>query len=366
MIIGVPKETRKDEYRVGMLPVGVHELVRAGHSVLVEMDAGLGSGLADSLYVAEGAEIVRTAKEVYDRSEMVVKVKSLQRSEFSLVRSGQILMNFFHFAADRELTEAMLKSGASCLAYETLTAPDGTLPLLTPMSEVAGRMCVQLGARFLEKPRGRGILLCSVPGVPPAHITIIGGGVVGSNAAKIAAGFRADVSVLDINMERLRYLDDVMPPNVNVLFSDRDTIREELKLADLLICAPLIPGSRTPLLVKQKDLQTMKAGSVIIDVSVDQGGCVETTRPTSHSDPVYTVDEIVHYCVPNMPGTVGRTSTFALCHVTLPYVLGIAGEGLLESARSLRPVREALNIHAGNVCYRPVAETFQMPWLPLG
>lgn len=365
MIIGVPKETRKDEYRVAMLPVGVHELRRAGHTVLIEADAGLGSGLPDSLYADEGAEIVRSAREVHERSEMVVKVKSPQRSEFPLIRSGQILFNYFHFSADRELTEAMLKSGASCLAYETLTSPDGTLPLLTPMSEVAGRMCVQLGARFLEKPKGRGILLSSVPGVPPAHITIIGGGVVGSNAAKIAAGFRADVAVLDINMERLRYLDDIMPPNVNVLFSDRDAIREELKIADLLICAPLIPGARTPLLIREADLKLMKPGSVIIDVSVDQGGCVETTRPTSHSDPVYTEHEIVHYCVPNMPGAVGRTSSFALCHVTLPYILKIANAGLLESARCEKSIRDALNIHAGNVCYQPVAGTFQMPLLPL-
>ena len=309
MIIGVPKEIKKDEYRVAMLPVGVHELKKRGHTVLVETDAGNGSGLSDSQYAAEGAEIVRKAKEVFDRADLIVKVKEPLRSEWPMIRRGQILFNYFHLSVERELTEAMLKTGATCVAYETLSAPNGTLPLLTPMSEVAGRMSIQQGARFLEKPQtGRGILLGGVPGVPPAHITIIGGGVVGTNAAKIAAGFQADVAILDINMDRLRYLDDIMPANVNVLFSDRHVIRDQLAKADLVVGAVLIPGTRAPTLVTRADLKIMKHGSVIVDVAIDQGGCVETSRPTSHSDPVFTVDDVVHYCVSNMPGAVGRTA----------------------------------------------------------
>jgi len=366
MIIGVPKEIRKDEYRVAMLPVGVHELKKRGHTVLVETAAGNGSGLTDGQYAAEGAEIVRNSKEVFDRAELIVKVKEPQRSEWPMIRKGQKLFNYFHFAAERELTEAMLKTGATCIAYETLSSPNGTLPLLTPMSEVAGRMSIQQGARFLEKPQtGRGILLGGVPGVPPAHITIIGGGVVGTNAAKIAAGFQADVAILDVNMERLRYLDDIMPANVNVLFSDRHVIREQLAKADLVVGAVLIPGAKAPMLISRADLKVMKPGSVIVDVAVDQGGCVETTRPTSHSDPVFTVDDVVHYCVSNMPGAVGRTSTFALCNVTLPWVIKLAGSDLIELATREKPLRDAVNIHDGKIVYPPVAESFQLVCHPL-
>ncbi len=367
MIVGVSKETKKDEYRVAILPVGVQELVQRGHTVLVETGAGTGSGLTDEQYAAEGAEMVRTAREVFERADLVVKVQSPQPSEFSMIRSGQILFSFFHFAADRELTEAMLKTGASCVAYETLSGPNNSLPLLTPMSEVAGRMSVQQGARFLEKPQtGRGILLGGVPGVPPANITIIGGGVVGANAARIAAGFQAVVSILDINMERLRYLDDIMPANVNVLFSDRHVIREQLKQADLVIGAVLIPGALAPVVIQREDLKLMKPGSVIVDVAADQGGCTETSRPTSHSDPVFTVDEVVHYCVTNMPGAVGRTSTFALCNVTLPWVVKLADNNLVDAARAEKPLRDALNIHAGQICHQPVAATFHLPFHSLG
>ncbi len=366
MIIGVPKEIKTDEYRVAMLPVGVHELVKRGHQVLIETGAGVGSGLPDAQYVAEGAELVRNSKEIFARADLVVKVKEPQRAEFAMIRPGQTLFTFFHFAADRELTEGMLKTGATCVAYETLTGPGGTLPLLTPMSEVAGRMSIQQGARFLERPQmGRGILLGGVPGVPPAHITIIGGGVVGTNAAKIAAGFQADVTILDVNMDRLRYLDDIMPPNVNCLFSDRHVIREQLQLADLVVGAVLIPGAKAPRLISREDLKIMKPGSVIVDVAVDQGGCVETTRPTSHSDPVFIEEDVVHYCVSNMPGAVGRTSTFALCNVTLPWVIKLAGTNLIELATQERGIRDATNIHAGRICYQPVADTFQLPFHPL-
>jgi alanine dehydrogenase len=366
MIIGVPKEIKSDEYRVAMLPVGVHELRRAGHQVLVEIGAGMGSGLTDDLYENEGAELVHSAKEIFARADMIVKVKEPQPPEFSLIRAGQIVFTYFHFAAERELTEAMVKSQATCIAYETLTSPDGTLPLLTPMSEVAGRMSIQEGARFLERPQmGRGILLGGVPGVAPAHITIIGGGVVGTNAAKIAAGFQADVAILDINMDRLRYLDDIMPANVNVLYSDKHTIREQLQKADLVIGAVLIPGAKAPNLVYREDLKFMKHGSVIVDVAVDQGGCVETTRPTSHANPIYVEEGVVHYAVTNMPGAVGRTSTFALCNVTLPWAVKLANLGAVEAAKCEIPVRDAINIHAGKVTNQPVAETFHMKYEPL-
>jgi alanine dehydrogenase len=280
-------------------------------------------------------------------------------SEWEYIRPGQMLFTYFHFAADRKLTEAMLKTGASCFAYETLRDAQGRLPLLTPMSEVAGRMSIQEGAKYLERPQmGRGILLGGVPGVAPAHITILGGGVVGANAARIAAGFQADVAILDVNLDRLRYLDDVMPPNVNALFSDRHTIREELKLADLVIGSILIPGAKAPHLVRKEDLRLMKPGSVIIDVAIDQGGCVETSRPTTHQQPTYMVDDVVHYCVTNMPGAVGRTSTFALCNVTLPWVCTLADKGSEWAVSQSKPLRDSLNIHAGKVTNLAVAETF--------
>lgn len=366
MIVGVPKEVKEDEYRVAMLPVGVEELVSRGHQVVVQAGAGMGSGLADHDYLQAGAELVASGEDVFAKADLIVKVKEPMRSEFALIRKGQTLFTYFHFAADRELTEAMVVSGASCLAYETLRDAQGRLPLLTPMSEVAGRMSIQEGAKYLERPQmGRGILLGGVPGVAPAHITILGGGVVGTNAARIAAGFRADVAILDVNLDRLRYLDDVMPPNVNALFSDRHTIREQLRRADLVIGSVLIPGARAPYLVKKDDLQLMKPGSVIIDVAIDQGGCIETSRPTTHRQPTYVVDDVVHYCVTNMPGAVGRTSTFALCNVTLPWVVHIAEKGIDSSISESKPLRESLNIHRGKVTNQAVAQTFDMQFEPV-
>ena len=363
MIVGVPKEIKRDEYRVGLLPVGVEELVRAGHQVVVEAGAGLGSGLPDHDYLRNGAEMVAGPEELYGQAEMIIKVKEPQPEEIALLRKGQIVFTYFHFAADRQLTQGVLDSGCIAVAYETLGDGRGRLPLLTPMSEVAGRMSIQEGAKYLERPQmGRGILLGGVPGVEPAHITILGGGVVGANAAKVAAGFGAHIVVLDIDMDRLRYLDDIMPKNVTALFSDRHTIREQLKRADLVVGSVLVPGAKAPQLVENEDLRLMKPGSVIIDVAIDQGGCVATARPTTHSDPTYIVDEVVHYCVTNMPGAVGRTSTFALCNVTLPWALRIANLGLLEAAKTLPPVARAINIHEGEVTNQAVAETFEMPY----
>jgi alanine dehydrogenase len=364
VIVGVPKEIKRDEYRVALLPVGAEELVRAGHRVLVEQGAGLGSGLTDQHYERAGAEIIGTAAEIFAAADMIVKVKEPLEKEWPLLRSGQTLFTYFHFAADRRLTEAVLGSGATAVAYETLRDEQGRLPLLTPMSEVAGRMSIQEGAKYLERPQmGRGILLGGVPGVAPAHITILGGGIVGANAAKVAAGFGADIGLLDINMDRLRYLDDIMPANVDVLFSDRHTVREQLERADLVIGAVLIPGAKAPRLIEREDLKVMKPGSVIIDVAIDQGGCVATSRPTTHSEPTFIVDEVLHYCVTNMPGAVGRTSTYALCNVTLPWVLAIAGRGIERAAQELKPVAHAVNIIGGEVTNQAVARTFELPYV---
>jgi alanine dehydrogenase len=363
MIIGVPKEIKRDEYRVGLLPVGAEELVRAGHRVLLETGAGVGSGLTDQEYAQQGAEIVATAKELFGRAEMIIKVKEPQSNEVAMLRRGQVVFTYFHLAADRKLTDSLVTSGAICVAYETLSDDCGRLPLLTPMSEVAGRMSIQEGAKYLEKPQmGRGILLGGVPGVEPAHVTILGGGVVGTNAAMVAAGFRARVDLLDINMDRLRYLDEIMPANVRVLFSDRHTIRDQLRRADLVIGAVLVPGAKAPCLIEREDLKLMKPGSVIIDVAVDQGGCVATTHPTTHSDPTYVVDGVLHYCVANIPGAVGRTSTFALCNVTLPWAMQIAGRGILPAAKALPPVARAINVYEGEITNRAVAETFGLPY----
>lgn len=365
MIIGVPREVKRDEYRIGLLPVGVEELTRAGHQVLVEAGAGLGSGLLDQDYQQAGAELVVNPEEIFSRAQMIIKVKEPQPAELIRLQSGQILFTYFHFAADRSMTEAFLKTGAVAVAYETLRDEHGRLPLLTPMSEVAGRMSVQEGAKYLERPQmGRGILLGGVPGVEPAYITILGGGVVGANAAKVAAGFGANITLLDINPERLRYLDDIMPPNVTTLFSDRHTIRQQLERADLVIGAVLVPGARAPMLIEREDLKLMKPGSVLIDVAIDQGGCVATSRPTTHSNPTYIIDDVVHYCVTNMPGAVGRTSTYALCNVTLPWALRIANLGLLKAAATHPPIARAINIIDGEITNRAVAESFDMPYNP--
>ena len=365
MIVGVPREIKRDEYRVGILPVGVQEFVRAGHRVLVETGAGLGSGLADRDYLERGAELVASPEEIYARADMAIKVKEPQAAEISLLRKQQIVFTYFHFAGDRKLTEAVLASGCSAVAYETLRDDRGRLPLLTPMSEVAGRMSIQEGAKYLERPQmGRGILLGGVPGVEPATILILGGGVVGANAAKVAAGFGAAVVILDIDMERLRYLDDIMPPNVTVLFSDRDTLCEQLRRADLVIGSVLVPGAKAPRLIEPQDLKPMKPGSVIIDVAIDQGGCVATSRPTTHSNPTFVVDDVVHYCVTNMPGAVGRTSTFALCNVTLPWALKIANLGLPSAAETFAPVARAINMYQGEITNEAVAATFGLPYNP--
>lgn len=365
MIIGVPKEVKEDEYRVAMLPVGVEELVQRGHQVFVQTGAGVGSGLMDEAYAQAGATLVDSAAEVFEKADLIVKVKEPQASEFPMIRKQQAIFTYFHFAADRKLTQAMVDSHATCLAYETLRDAQGRLPLLTPMSEVAGRMSIQEGAKYLEKPQmGRGILLGGVPGVPPAHITVLGGGVVGANAARIAAGFRADVNILDVNLDRMRYLDDVMPPNVNVIYSDRYNIREQLKLADLVIGSVLIPGAKAPYLVRKEDLKLMKPGSVIIDVAIDQGGCVETSKPTTHKNPTYIVDEVLHYCVTNMPGAVGRTSTFALCNVTLPWVVQLAQNGIDKAIAQSRPLQESLNVREGRVTNEAVAKTFGYQYEP--
>jgi alanine dehydrogenase len=366
MIVGVPKEIKSDEYRVAMLPVGVEELRRAGHRVLIETGAGVGSGINDDDYIAQGAEIVPGPRDVFGQAGLVVKVKEPLPPEWPLLRRGQILFTYLHFAADEKLTKSVLATGVTAIAYETLRGRTGDLPCLTPMSEVAGRMSIQEGAKYLERPQeGRGILLGGVPGVLPAYIVILGGGVVGKNAAQIAAGFEADVAILDVNVDRLRYLEDIMPANVNTLFSDRHTIREQLARADLVIGAVLIPGARAPYLVTRADLARMKPGAVIIDVAIDQGGCCETSRPTTHANPTYLVDGIVHYCVTNMPGAVGRTSTYALCNVTFPYVLRLAQRGLMEACAADPGFAEAVNMHEARVTNKAVAETFGLPWSPV-
>lgn len=361
MIVGIPKETKRDEYRVSMLPVGVDELIRRGHRVLVEQGAGAGSGLPDEAYRSCGAEIIGTAAEVFGAAELIVKVKEPQPPELSLIRDGQAVFTYFHFAASRQLTEGFLATGATALAYETLRDRNGRLPLLVPMSEVAGRMSIQEGAKYLEKPQmGRGILLGGVPGVPPANVLVLGAGTVGANAAKVAAGFGANIALLDTNLERLRYLDDVTAANIDCLYSDRHTIRERLGWADLVIGSVLIPGAKAPHLVEREDLHLMKPGAVIIDVAIDQGGCIATSRPTSHAEPTFVIDDVVHYCVTNMPGAVGRTSTHALCNATLPYVIQVAEQGVVAAAQASQPLASAVNIFHGSLVNAAVAAAFDM------
>ena len=365
MIVGVPRETKRDEYRVALLPVAAEELVRAGHAVLIEHGAGAGSGLPDEAYAAAGATLVDGPADVFGKADLVVKVKEPQPQELSLIRRGQTLFTYFHFAADRHLTEGFMATGATAVAYETLRDDRGRLPLLIPMSEVAGRMSIQEGAKFLERPQmGRGILLGGVPGVAPANVLVLGAGTVGANAAKVAAGFGANIALLDTSLERLRYLDDVTAPNIDCLYSDRHTIRERLGWADLVIGSVLIPGARAPHLVEREDLKLMKPGSVIIDVAIDQGGCVATSRPTTHADPTYVVDDVVHYCVTNMPGAVGRTSTYALCNATLPYVIDLADRGVAAAARGSAAIRSAVNVYEGRLVQPAVASAFGLPCEP--
>lgn len=361
MRIGIPKEVKPDEYRVAMMPVGVELLVKAGHEVRVETNAGVGSGFADEDYTAVGAQIISGAAEIFAQSDMIIKVKEPQPQEIKLFRKGLILFTYFHLAASRDLTQACLESGIVAIAYETIKDRRGGLPCLTPMSEIAGKMSIQEGAKYLEKPMmGRGILLGGVPGVAPAHVVVLGGGIVGTNAAKVAAGLGANVMLMDVNLDRLRYLDDVMPANVHTIFSDIHTVRDQIRQADLVIGAVLIPGAKAPRLVSRGDLVAMKNGSVIVDVAIDQGGCIETSRPTTHKEPTYVVEGVVHYCVTNMPGAVGRTSTIALCNATLPYAMKIANKGYEQAALDDAGFAEGINLAEGKVMYAAVAETFGM------
>ncbi|HEX9792437.1 MAG TPA: alanine dehydrogenase [Planctomycetota bacterium] len=361
MILGIPKEIKKSEYRVALTPSGARAFVRAGHAVLVESEAGAGSGFADADYQAAGATIMAAADPLWKQAEMILKVKEPQAVEIARARAGQTIFTYFHFAADRELTEGMAASGAHCFAYETLV-DHGTLPLLTPMSEVAGRMAVQEGAKYLERPfGGRGVLLSGIPGVEPGHVMVLGGGIVGSNAALIAAGMGARVTILDINIERLRELEDVMPANVTTVYSSPEAIRERLPCTDLLIGAVLVTGARAPRLVRREDLALMPQGSVIVDVAVDQGGCVETCRATTHDDPVFVIDGVVHYCVANMPGAVARTSTFGLTNATLPYALRLAALGPRRAVLEDDALASAANTLAGEITHGGVADAFDMP-----
>nr|WP_325289804.1 alanine dehydrogenase [uncultured Bacteroides sp.] len=363
MIIGVPKEIKNNENRVGMTPAGVAELVKRGHSVYVQQTAGSNSGFADEDYVNVGAQMLPTIEEVYAAAEMIVKVKEPIAPEYKLIRRGQVVFTYFHFAADRALTEAMIESGGICIAYETVELPDRSLPLLIPMSEVAGRMSVQEGARFLEKPQGgKGKLLGGVPGVRPARVLILGGGIVGCNAAQMAAGMGAEVMITDINLARLRYLSEVLPKNVKTLYSSTHNIRMELPTVDLVIGSVLIPGDKAPHLITRDMLPLMKPGTVLVDVAIDQGGCFETSHPTTHSDPTYVVDGIVHYAVANIPGAVPFTSTMALTNATLPYTVALANKGWQKACQDDRALALGVNVAEGKVVYKAVADVFGLPY----
>lgn len=365
MIIGIPKEIKNNENRVGMTPSGVKELVRHGHKVYVQHTAGEGSGFADDEYIAAGAEILPTIEETYAIAEMIIKVKEPIEPEYKLVKPGQLLFTYFHFASDRELTEAMLKSGATCIAYETVVGPQGGLPLLIPMSEVAGRMSIQEGARFLEKPQGgRGVLLGGVPGVKPAKVLVLGGGVVGRNAAMMAAGLGADVTITDISLPTLRHLAEVLPKNVKTLFSSRHNIEQELPDTDLVIGSVLIPGAKAPKLVTADMVPLMRKGTVMVDVAIDQGGCFETSHATTHSEPVYEVDGVIHYAVANIPGAVPYTSTLALTNATLPYALRLADKGWRTACKEDHGLAEGVNIVDGKVTFAAVAEAWDLPYTP--
>lgn len=366
MIIGIPKEIKNNENRVGMTPSGVKELVKHGHKVYVQHTAGEGSGFADDEYVKAGAEILPTIEATYAAADMIVKVKEPIEPEYKLVKKGQLLFTYFHFASDRELTVAMLESGATCIAYETVVGPQGGLPLLIPMSEVAGRMSVQEGCRFLEKPQGgRGVLLGGVPGVKPAKVLVLGGGVVGRNAALMAAGLGADVTITDISLPTLRHLAEVMPKNVKTLFSSRHNIEQELPSTDLVIGSVLIPGAKAPKLITADMLPMMRKGSVIVDVAIDQGGCFETSHATTHSAPTYEVDGIIHYAVANIPGAVPYTSTMALTNATLPYTLRLADMGWRDACKADKGLADGVNIVDGKITFEAVAEAWEMPYTPL-
>ncbi len=362
MIIGVPKEIKSDENRVALTPAGVLELSKNGHNIYVQKDAGVGSGFTDEEYKNAGAKILPTIEETYAIAEMVMKVKEPIEREYALIKEGQLLFTYFHFASYEPLTKAMIENKSVCLAYETVELPDRSLPLLVPMSEVAGRMAIQEGAKYLEKPmKGRGVLIGGVPGVPPAKVMILGGGIVGTQAAKMAAGLGAKVTILDINLQRLRYLADVMPANVTTLYSNEFNIRELIKTHDLIIGAVLIPGAKAPNLITREMLREMRPGTVLVDVAVDQGGCLETCQPTTHNDPVYVIDGVVHYCVANMPGAVPYTSTIALTNATLPYAIQLANKGFQKACRENHPLKLGLNVVNGKVVYKGVADAFGLP-----
>ncbi|TGE08548.1 alanine dehydrogenase [Hymenobacter fodinae] len=362
MLIGVPKEIKNNENRVGLTPAGVAEFRKHGHDVYVQATAGLGSGFQDAEYEQAGATILPTIEDVYAKAEMIVKVKEPIASEYPLIKENQLLFTYFHFASGEELTHAMIERKAVCLAYETVELPSRALPLLIPMSEVAGRMAPQEGAKYLEKPlKGRGILLGGVPGVKPAEVLVLGAGIVGTQAAKIAAGLGAQVTVMDISLNRLRELDDFMPKNVVTQYSNEYNIREAIKTADLIIGAVLIPGAKAPHLITRDMLKTMKPGTVLVDVAVDQGGCIETCKPTTHENPTFIIDDIVHYCVANMPGAVPYTSTLALTNATLPYAVKLANLGWQEACRRDEALRLGLNVVHGKVVYKGVAEAWGLP-----
>jgi alanine dehydrogenase len=362
MTVGVPKEIKTNENRVAMTPAGVMELTRKKHTVYIQTEAGEGSGFSDDEYKSAGAIILPTIEAVYEIAEMIVKVKEPIESEYALIRPNQLLFTYFHFASYQPLTNAMIASKATCLAYETVESPDRSLPLLIPMSEVAGRMAIQEGGKYLEKPvKGRGILLGGVPGVPPGKVLILGGGIVGTQAAKMAAGLGALVTILDVNLQRLRYLSDIMPNNVITMHSNEYNIRQLVGNHDLIVGAVLIAGAKAPRLITRDMLKMMRPGTVLVDVAVDQGGCIETCKPTTHDNPTYIVDDVVHYCVANMPGAVPYTSTIALTNATLPYVTLLADKGWKQACRQRSDLKLGLNIIDGHVVYKGVADAFHLP-----
>lgn len=363
MIIGVPKEIKNNENRVGLTPAGVSALAKAGHKVFVQSTAGNGSGFSDDEYKKAGATLLKTIEEVYKKAEMIIKVKEPIKQEYGLIKEGQLLFTYFHFASYEPLTKAMIKSKAVCLSYETVEKKDRSLPLLVPMSEVAGRMSIQEGAKYLEKPMGgRGILLGGVPGVRPAKVLVLGGGVVGTQAAKMAAGLGADVTIMDVSLPRLRQLDDILPKNVKTVYSNEYNVREAVKDSDLIIGAVLIPGAKAPSLITRDMLKTMRPGTVMVDVAIDQGGCFETSKATTHQDPIYVVDNVIHYCVANMPGAVPYTSTLALTNATLPYALQLANKGWKKACLENDELLPGLNVVNGKVVYKGVADAFKMKY----
>lgn len=366
MIIGVPKEIKQNESRVALTPAGVTEMVNHNHTVYVQTQAGEGSGFSDEAYQEAGAQILPTIEAVYDIAEMIIKVKEPIASEYNLIKENQLVFTYFHFASSEALTKAMINNKSICLAYETVEKADRSLPLLVPMSEVAGRMAVQEGAKYLEKPTGgRGILLGGVPGVKPANVLILGGGIVGTQSAKMAAGLGANVTIMDISLPRLRQLADIMPANVETIMSNQYNIAEAIKVSDLIVGAVLIPGAKAPHLITKDMLKSMQPGTVVVDVAVDQGGCIETCKPTTHEDPTYVIDDVVHYCVANMPGAVPYTSTVALTNATLPYAIQLANKGWKKACQDSKELKLGLNIVQGEIVYEPVATAFDLPYTPV-